>query len=1783
MTLAAIVVFTTTYMLILPAFTLDSQSAAEQGGIDVPAVETTAENTSDSTDSSAADENAAASDANADADQAEASGETKADQSAEKADTKAKDPDESAAKVKDADPEKSDVKLLTGKKTITARQGKGDDFAVSAVVSTDAKVPADVTITATELGKNTDGFDYDQYKDDALAALKKDSSNVKSIKSIKFYDISLESDSQDKSVEPSAPVSVKISYEDGMKVSDADNIRIVHFAEQKNGSEKAQVLDANKNNVETTTAANGSKVTEASFDTDGFSKYAVVEVETIEKTVITADGKTYKVSVSYDKNAKIPEGSELEVKELTGDDYDAYLEKAASKLDKNAEDLGMAKFFDITIRNGDDEVKIASPVDVEIKLLDSDSLADSTQVLHFSNEDKADVVDSKVDGDTVKFEAEGFSVYAVVGGSTDDNARMTVEFYSGGTPVETMYVKNSDTLEELELILHDPGAGTLGDGEVFNGWILDNPNYTTEDVEGALTIGQVREWAEAENITEGETHRLDAAICKLYTITYKDLDGTVLGKDAIPVKSSEYGTAQVGYVVNQGYTPHDDVHNFEGWTVDDDTKDNVTSTPPADGIYPNDTQITIKGDVSFTVNAPEGNWLIFDENGKGGKYNAPQFVKADDVTKEPCAAADMTRKGYSFDGWYDTKEHADAHGIDPRVTTGAFGFGEELTAKTTIYASWIPNKEAPYTVILWGQKLNDAGTDVVNEYEVLGSYSTDGIVGQIIPYTSKENGDEDYVTGVGDNNGHYTGYCLTDDSKGQQITITPEGDAVLNLYYDRIKYAFKFYLYRDSGSGTNRYTYANNSGTGSSLNNLVTWHNASRNHPSAPDYADQTETHRFDNTNYTYHYFTIEAYYGQNISAIWPTYDKINGADGRDPVSYVMMVGTELKPNPTSSGSGTVKGVITVMDDNILGATNNANGNYVVVRFPGNYNNWRYHIWLETVEGEDYSGKTTYTYEGKTYYEETVQVVRSSNTEPKSQNEPTYPGFDYMLRVGQNRQGGWEPSSSIRNTDEKGHKYGSYWTTTEGGTTLYHLNYIYNRQVFKISYFDGQYYDGAGNKIQNRATHLLKESDEIAQGARIPDADRNYVPGPQEDGYVFAGWYVDEACTVPYTWSTMPIGGIKVYAKWVQKQYRVFLHPNAGHDESLDWGSETVNTSFRVNYGGKISTPTGTRESSGYEFVGWYTDPSCESRYLYKPDTVLNDDTVTTPYDQTKATELDKWGDPLVDEQGRYIDDEGNILVDDEGNPNPNKDSINKRYWVTGQLNLYAKWRKILEGSDGINVVYTADDGKGHVGSNPPHDDALYPDQADATAQAACNAPENWYFKHWVVQKWNSEQNKFVDTDITVWPGQKFTVKEGDAHKEAVEGETDKFTYTIQLRAEYAEPESHLPTHIWWFNNYADDGAQRHYAAHQNEGIKINEAVNILAAPTREGYEFVGWARVPTSTSESLPGENPNPPTAKVLELSENDVYLKYEDGKFKLNDPTSDYDGREVTQVAADERLEYHDLYAVWKAKTYDVDIKKIVNGVTETKKFTINYSYGSESGSVDLGNGQSTSDASIGKTINVPYGTLITVTEEPDDEYKASYSATHKVTVKDDNGNESVKDQSFTAEESGEFRITSDTLITVTNTRKSQKVRIFKIDQASADQTIKVPLGGAEFTLNNANYTTNSEGFTDVVELNVSNESYTLVETKAPDGYNLPENPSYITVKGDKVEYKQGSVGQTVDASYDPDTRVYTVTITNTAGKPLPHTGGIGTTIFYILGSLLVVGCGIVLISRRRMGSGK
>ena len=99
--------------------------------------------------------------------------------------------------------------------------------------------------------------------------------------------------------------------------------------------------------------------------------------------------------------------------------------------------------------------------------------------------------------------------------------------------------------------------------------------------------------------------------------------------------------------------------------------------------------------------------------------------------------------------------------------------------------------------------------------------------------------------------------------------------------------------------------------------------------------------------------------------------------------------------------------------------------------------------------------------------------------------------------------------------------------------------------------------------------------------------------------------------------------------------------------------------------------------------------------------------------------------------------------------------------------------------------------------------------------------------------------------------------------------------------------------------------------------------------------------------------------------------------------------------------------------------------------------------------------------------------------------------------------------------------------------------------------------------------------------NTDYYLYETLAPKGYNLLDGPVQFKITAEYTtdgsalleNYPTVKVG-TSEASTNLSTNVI-----NKEGSVLPSTGGMGTTLFYILGGLLVVGAGVVLVTKKRM----
>ena len=110
----------------------------------------------------------------------------------------------------------------------------------------------------------------------------------------------------------------------------------------------------------------------------------------------------------------------------------------------------------------------------------------------------------------------------------------------------------------------------------------------------------------------------------------------------------------------------------------------------------------------------------------------------------------------------------------------------------------------------------------------------------------------------------------------------------------------------------------------------------------------------------------------------------------------------------------------------------------------------------------------------------------------------------------------------------------------------------------------------------------------------------------------------------------------------------------------------------------------------------------------------------------------------------------------------------------------------------------------------------------------------------------------------------------------------------------------------------------------------------------------------------------------------------------------------------------------------------------------------------------------------------------------------------------------------------------------------------------------------------------------------TYHLMEIKAPNGYNLLEDDVQLVIAATTVNGQNWNgvantalTALTINVANEgavngkTDTGAVNVTVRNNQGATLPETGGMGTTLFYIIGGLLVVGAGILLVVRIRMRS--
>lgn len=258
----------------------------------------------------------------------------------------------------------------------------------------------------------------------------------------------------------------------------------------------------------------------------------------------------------------------------------------------------------------------------------------------------------------------------------------------------------------------------------------------------------------------------------------------------------------------------------------------------------------------------------------------------------------------------------------------------------------------------------------------------------------------------------------------------------------------------------------------------------------------------------------------------------------------------------------------------------------------------------------------------------------------------------------------------------------------------------------------------------------------------------------------------------------------------------------------------------------------------------------------------------------------------------------------------------------------------------------------------------------------------------------------------------------------------------------------------------------------------------------------------------------------------------------------------------------------------TFNNDVKVTIGGAEYSDdKYTVTTSEGDQ-------------------TVTIKFNNFIDLKDQAGDEIKITYSATvneNAIIGVEGNPNKVNLEYSNNPNDSSSTDTTpDDTVYTYV-----VDLVINKVDENS------VPLADAEFEVRNsdgkviATGTSDAEGkvtftWTDGIKGLKDGETYTIVETKAPAGYTKAadimfnvtcNDPTDISVSTDCNWVSDNESVTFVKTETADDDDYFTATIVNKTGSLLPETGGMGTTMFYVLGSLLVVGAAILLVTKKRM----
>lgn len=837
------------------------------------------------------------------------------------------------------------------------------------------------------------------------------------------------------------------------------------------------------------------------------------------------------VAVSAPEDA-FPEGTEMTVSEAPEEAVQA----AADAVDADVSDVWAV---DITFTCDGQEIEPAVPISVTLESA-SVAGAQNAVVVHVDDEAQAEIIaETTVEDEAITFEADAFSVYAIVGTTTDENGeevyqRYTVEFYAEEnmiTPTETQIVKAGDSL------VRPATPDMIQNYTQFLGWYAGGAYSDDEEIWtggtklafGKVTAETLAELDEADGKIDGviKVHARFGFAVTVVFYQYYDSENSEKNVILTTVNVPRAGINLNGYAASP--SEEDEYEVFDRWVLMDEDG-NTKEISDAGYSY---TNFSPEEDTFLYPTFTAGHSLVFDANGAGATSTATQYLKSTETTQAP---AIPTRPGYTFVGWYTA----------PGEDGTEFYFGGNLTSNTTVYAHWVA-ATAKYTVVFWQQKVSDDKDITDNNaktYDYVSSEERTVTTGSTVNATDadKAKGDQTFTTEDGVTLS-YVGFQYS--WADEDVVVESDGSTILNVYYDRKLITMTF---NGIGEATTTYTYTSTNGN----NNNTTYYGLVNG-----EYVQLTRDgnnwyytvngvqNRYTGTRYTRSSTTTKTtvmtgLYGQTLAQngyTWPSKDE-SGNDVRWewPIDDNKTTYGEYKDafilTPATATSVEYTMDIVTNAKHVYYYLENTNGEYELVYTANIKGTGTYHV--ESV----FTGYTPYEY----------------STDGRN----------------------WQKTLTAPDTN-------GYYADIEKGYDAVYIRY--KRNTYEIDFMNG--------------SELVQRFD-VQYGTSLstitaPDGRELTYTGASGDTaehYTFLGWFTapvgGEELNFNTITETMPANNRVAYAQWAVDTVTVIYDAGDGAAFTDAQGNETQTLELTVNYGETLSNPPEPYKK-GYTFLGWKT------------------------------------------------------------------------------------------------------------------------------------------------------------------------------------------------------------------------------------------------------------------------------------------------------------------------------------------------------------------------------------------------------------------------------------------------------------------------------------------------------------------------------------------------------------------------------------------------------------------